>query len=101
MITISGTIHDFAVSPFTDLVTGEITNNTSVEILHKSEGKSIITALKLEISTVEAWRKCKGKDIQPIEVKAWAMPGFKGGSPKTGYSFTDKKALPVALLKAA
>lgn len=95
MITISGLIHDFAVTPFTDKETGVITDSVSVEILHKQEGKSIVTPLRLEPSTVESWRKCKGRDILPMEVKAWALPGFKGGSPKLGYSFADKKALPV------
>lgn len=91
MFLIIGKIHEIVPSQFTNKETGEVSDQFSVEVLHKELGKSVITSLKLDVSVVPEWTKHLGKDFN-AQIRPWAMKSRDGIN--SGFALADKKSLP-------
>lgn len=98
MLQLIGNIYDVTSKNVTDRETGVITLQHTAEILHKSNGKTEVLALKLDAGVADAWMKCKGRDIA-VEVRPYAMKTREGGILQ-GLTLADKRALPNVLRAA-
>lgn len=91
MLTLTGKILAVIPSENKDRTTGEITKNFTVEVLHKSRGRSVIETLKTDPEVGPQWTKLVGSDIS-VEVRTYAMKTADGVN--SGLVLADKKALP-------
>lgn len=95
MLQLIGNIYDITVKDVTDRETGAITRVHSAEVLHKSNGKTEVTVLKIDPACLDGWTKAKGRDMG-VEVRAYAIKTREGGILQ-GVSLADKRALPGLL----
>ena len=93
MFLLTGTIIDVLSTESKDRETGVISQVYTVEVLHRSRGKSEVVSLKIDIDVVDSWRKFKGKDCH-MEIRFYAMKNRDGGV-QQGVMLTDKKILPT------
>jgi hypothetical protein len=98
MLQLTGNIYDVTSKNVTDPQTGVITRVYTAEIIHKSNGKTEVTPLKLDAAVADAWGKAKGRDMV-VEVRAYAMKTREGGILQ-GLTLADKRCLP-GLLRVA
>lgn len=98
MIQLTGIIYDVTAKNVTDRDTGVISLQNTVEILHKSNGKTEVLALKLDQAVAESWAKAKGREMV-VEVRSYAMKTREGGI-MGGYVLADKRSLPTVLRSA-
>lgn len=95
MLQLNGLIYDVTSKNVTDRETGAIGVQHSAEILHKSNGKTEVLALKLDPTVFDSWLKAKGRDMT-VEVRPYAMKTREGGILQ-GLTLADKRALPNIL----
>ena len=97
MINLHGKLYNIASTQSTDRETGEVGTTHTAEILHTSRGKTEIASVKIDASVVDAWEKCKGRDMS-IEIRFYAMKTREGGI-QSGLTLADKKSLPLVAMQ--
>lgn len=95
MLQLIGNLYDVTSKNVVDRETGVITLQHTAEVLHRSNGKAEILALKLDQAVADSWSKAKARDIS-VEVRPYAMKTREGGIMQ-GLTLADKRALPNVL----